>query len=228
MWLHICVSAPNLTFPFDNFDNEGASQSTIIWFVRSASLAPGYHGQALYTRSSRQYIEMDLDGMNRCLQNPSWCESGITFSFWVMNLPGNTAHDFYPILESNGCGQGQLGFCFGLGLEDFWIVIRASSHVYRNRIPPLEVNEWQHVTFTFIAGGVIKLYVNGCDSTSYRVLEGYQLVTAIRGSATGRSTYFRFGSELHSTQMKLDHVLIWFEVLNVDEIWKLFLQGGIV
>ena len=171
---------------------------------------------------------MDLDGMNRCLQNPDWCGSGVTFSFWLMNLPGNTAHGFYPILESEACRTLELGFCFGLGREDFWIVIRSNSHDYRNRIPPFEVNEWQHVAFTFIEGSSIKLYVNGCDSAFYRILEGYQLVTATSGSATEKSTYIRFGSLSSSAHMKLDHVLIWYDVLSAGEIWKLYLQEGTV
>ena len=228
MGLNNCISAPNLIFPLDNFDNGGTNRSAVAWLVMRASVVPGYHGQALYTNDSNRYVEMSLNQTNQCLQNPDQCGSGVTFSFWVMNLPGNTAHLFYHILVSNGCRQGNLGFCFGLGLKGFWVVIRCRYHEYRNRIPPLEVNKWQHVTVTFIAHDMAKLYVNGCDSAPYRRRDGYQLVAAISGSATARSTYLQFGSKVYGTHMKLDHVLIWYDVLSADEIWKLYLQGGTV
>ena len=200
----------------------------MAWVVKYASSVPGYHGEALYTGGPNQYVEMTLDEKNRCLQNPDWYGSGVAFSFWVMNLPGNTKYRLHPIYESNGCRIGQIGFCLGHVRDHFFIVIRSNSHEYRNRIPPLEANEWQHVTFTSIVSGIIKLYVNGCDSTSYRILEGYQLVTAPTGSATARSTSFRFGSKWDGTHMKLDHVLIWYDVLSADDTWKLYLQEGIV
>ena len=161
---------------------------------------------------------------NRCLQNPDWCFPGVTLSFWVMNL--RNPDGFYTILKTKGYRRRKLGFCFGLGGEYFWIIIRTNSHEYRNRIPPLEVNEWQHVTFTFTIDGTIVLYVNGCDSAPYR-LKGYKLVTAISGSATAVSTYMylRLGSETYGSHMNLDHVLIWYDVLSADKIWKLYLQG---
>ena len=217
--LKFCISAPNLIFPLDNVDSDGA------WMVKRASSVPGYHGQALQINGPNQYIEMTLDEKNRCLQNPDLCVAGVTISFWVMDL-GN-ANGFFPILYSDGCGGGKLGFCFGLKREMFWVIIRGRSREYRNRIPPLEINEWHHVTFTFIVDGIITLYMDGCDSAPYR-LHGYELVTAISGSATAISKYLRFGSKDDAALVNLDHVLIWYDVLSAGEIWKLYLQGGTV
>ena len=75
----------------------------------------------------------------------------------------------------------------------------------------------------------IQVYVNGCDAVIYR-LEGYPLV-ATRNPVSGtESTSFLIGTadNFPAAHMKLDEVLIWYDILSADEVWHLYLHGGIV
>ena len=197
-----------------------------------ANLVPGRHGHALYTdhNSSVNYAQFVLGTNNKCLRNPAWCESGVSFSMWLMNLPGNVG-GYFTILNTCGCDLGGIGFCGGFD-HRFWLKFADYVQQYRYRVPAFDVGKWQHVVITFKLNDGIKLYVNGCDSIAYRLKEGYQLVTPFNPNISLISASFRLGGGWwsqwgrHAAHMQLDHLLIWYDVLNATEVRNLYLNGG--
>ena len=194
-----------------------------------AQLVTGRHGNALYTdhSSSFDYVTYALDSNHRCLQNPSWCDSGVTFSMWLMNLPGN-AGGYFTVLNSVGCSTWGIGFCGGID-HRFWLKFYDDFWGYRYRIPAFDVGKWQHIVFTFKPNEGINLYMNGCDTIAYRIKEGYELVSPHNPYPGTKSSSLRFGGgSRYAAHMLLDHVLIWYDVLNVTEIWQLYLNNDMV
>ena len=191
---------------------------------QGASLLPGLFGQALHTNGTNQYAEFPLDGSNACLQNPDSCSTGITFTLWFVNLGWNSGQ-MSTIYDSDGCSSVGMGFCFGLD-SDFWVTIRCRSLAYRYRIPSLPINIWHYITISFKPSESIRFYVNGCDTSAYRITTGYQLISP-NSVLWDLGSTFRFGGRTFSANMKLDHVLIWYHTLSADDIWKLYRQEGI-
>ena len=194
-----------------------------------AKLVAGRHGNAIQMDGSFGYVEFALDSNNECLQNPDMCSPGVTFSMWLMTLPGNSPDSVFRIFRSEACII-DLGFCVTLYRGTFGIMVLGSSLAYRYRIPSLPINKWQYVTFTFMPDDGIQLYINGCDAVTY-LLEGYPLKTTFIPSSGAVSMYLRLGgksSNEYAAHMKVDHVLIWYDTLNANEIWHLYLQGGII
>ena len=226
---NILDSVPDLSFPMDVVKIgilQGSIEGTLVGNV---NLIAGRHGNAMQTGGSDGYAEFPIDNSNKCLQNPDWCHSGVTFSMWLMKMPGNSGAKFRVYL-SKAC-DWDIGFCVSfLSTEIFSILICSSSLKYRYRISHLPINKWQHVTFTFMPDDGIQLYINGCDAAAYS-LEGYPLMIANTPASGAVSTYFRLGggnSNSYAAHMKLDHILIWYDVLTADEVWQLYMQGGIM
>ena len=209
---------------------DGIMQGSIEGTVGGgAKLVAGRHGNAIQMDGSVGYVEIALDSENKCLQNPDMCSSGVTFSMWLMTLSGNSPDSVFRIVRSKACII-DLGFCVTLYRGTFGIMVLGSSLAYRYRIPSLPINKWQYVTLSFMPGDGIQLYINGCDAVTYR-MEGYPLITTFTPVSGNVSTHLRLGgksSNEYAAHMKVDHVLIWYDTLNADEIWHLYLQGGII
>ena len=213
---------------------EGVLQGTLQASLNGgAQLVAGRHGNALYTdhAGSFNFAHFVLDANNKCLQNPAWCSSGVTFPMWLMNLPGNPG-GYFTIFNTFGCDRRGIGFCAGID-SIFWLKFSDNFQQYRYRAPAFDVGKWQHIVFTFKLNDGIKLYVNGCDSIAYRLQEGYQLVSGHNPNQSFIGADFRLGggrwsqlSGSHATHMKLDQLLIWYDVLNVTEVGHLYLNGG--
>ena len=226
------ISAPDLAFPLDDIQNgimQGSIEGTLVGNVNSVA---GRHGNAIQTDGSSGYVEFALESNNACLQNPDWCSSGITFSMWLMNMPGNTGSTMFRIYFSDACRE-RMGFCISfLPSGTFSILVFGSSSIYRYKIEIsyLPINKWQYVTFTFMPNNAIQLYINGCDAITYR-LDGYSLIATFN-TFPAVSSYFRLGGGggwgQYAANMKVDHVLIWYDVLSADEIWQLYVQGGMM
>ena len=211
----------------DDVEN-GFLQGTLAGrLLLGGSLVPGLFGQALHTDGSKQRVEFPIDGSNECLQNPDSCSSGVTFSIWIMSLGWNNGR-MSAIYHSDGCNPRGFGFCFGLD-SDFWVTVRGSPLAYRYRIPPLLLNRWQHVVISFRPNDGIIVYVDGCDSFAYRITTGYEAVSA-NFPTLSFGTTFRLGAggTAYSANVKLDHILVWYDSFNSDEIWKLYLQEGMI
>ena len=192
-----------------------------------ASLAIGLIGNSLHIDDVSQYADFVMAGSNNCLMNPDLCFSGVTFSMWLMELPGNTL-SFHSIYMSEGCYTWGSGFCIGMNGR-FWITIRGNSFVYRYKIPPFVVNQWNHVVFSFEGNHGIALYINGCDAAAYRLREGYSLKSPRHPPNGAVRSYFQLGNKLGTAaHMKLDHFLIWYNAFGVNEVWGFYVQGGII
>ena len=213
---------------------DGVLQGTLPASLNGgAHLVSGRLGNALYMdhTGSPNFAHFVLDTNHKCLQNPAWCSSGVTFSMWLMNLPGNLG-GYFTILNTFGCDAQGFGFCGGID-SIFWLKFSDTSQEYRYRAPAFDVGKWQHIVITFKLNDGIKLYVNGCDSAAYRLQEGYQLVSPHNPNPSSEGANFRLGggpwsqwSGSHAAHMKLDQLLIWYDVLNATEVGHLYLNGG--
>ena len=189
----------------------------------------GRHGNAIQTNDPDGYVEFPLDSNNKCLQDPDLCSSGVTFSLWLMNLPGNLGA-LFRVLSSEGCETPGAGFCITI-----WsggkvrVIITGSSTFYNYNISPLPINKWQHVMLSFKPNEGLQSYINGCDAAVDQVFPPITNFNPTPISSCfrlgGRKDYARSPNTAH---MKFDHILIWYDILNADEIRLLYSRGGIM
>ena len=212
--------APDLTFPMDSIDVTTLTGSIPGVLVGNPQLVEGPHGRALQTDGPAHYVRFTLRTDDSCLRNPDFCLSGITFSMWLMNLRGND-DVMNKVFGSNGCLISGIGFCFGLSSGEFWIAVRGGVMIHRHWITVMTENIWYLVAITFSPADGLKLYINGCDSSEYRIQEGYQAIESHTPHMDDESTSFTLGEASH---VLLDQLLIWYDVLGPDEIWSLHTQ----
>ena len=219
-------SGPDVDLPMDTVVSTKLQGSLEGHMMNGARLVAGQNGKALCLDAAFQYVEFSPGEEHECLKNPDHCSLGITFSMWLMDL-GNT--DFINIfLGNDGCQPTGIGFCFGFVPSAFFATIRGGSSAYRYRIPRSEKDTWEHIVIQFHPNGTIKFYKNGCDTYSYSIKEGYNMISPHSPESRWENKLFTLSHADNGAYIKLDDFLIWYDMILPDRIWKVYVQGGLV
>lgn len=191
--------------------------------VGGATLVAGKHGNSLYTDGITQYVNYGVHDQD-CFANPDMCANGITFSFWVMML--DQIPDFHTVFDSGSVYADSLGFSFKRESDGKPLArVATSTTTFFYRSDGIwELNQWLHVVFTWSVDDGIQLYFNGCPASG-------QVLSWLRMYQFAAYDPFVLGANgqlIYNAHMKLDHMLIWYEVLTPQEAWHLYVQGGTV
>ena len=192
---------------------------------------PTLHAHILYVDGSSvgQYIDFGSQS-GQCLYEPDLCENGLTSTFWFKYPTVPTLSNIGFIMDSGSSDPDTLGISLGITDTQFFIKVnlRESSHQYK--IPLFPANTWQFITYAFTLDSGLSLYINACDAVASRLnTTADYTIRDIPIPATSPPSPFRFGGhDDHKAEMFIEHVLIWYEILQPDEIWRLFRQVGMV
>ena len=195
--------------------------------MNGARLVEGQNGKALIMDGTSQYVKLPLGDGHDCLKNPDLCSRGVTVSMWLMDLGNRDRINI--VISSKRCATAAIGFCYGIGQTYFFATVRGGSFTYRYRIPPLERDTWEHIVIRFHPNETpnINIYKNGCDTSSY-TKDDYDPISALSPRQDNENTEFRFSDESYGANMKLDDFLVWYDMIHPDQIWTLYIQGGLV
>ena len=191
----------------------------------SASLVPGFRGNALYIdgqQGSRVGYGVHTHG---CFFVPDQCNEGITFSFWLMLKERLSA--FKMIINSGGCWPQSVGFCLYVSSDNSIRFATMEENVYYFRKMPIPaVSEWHLFIITSI-NGQIKMYVDGCDVEPYS-----KAYNKPRLQPHTEDLDFHIG-DWDATGGKgahfvLDELMVWYRVLDKDDIWNFYVQGALI
>ena len=191
-------------------------------------LVPGKVGSALYLKGASQFVNLGIH-TNRCFQNPSLCNNGVTVSAWVMAL--QLRHSDKTIVFDNG---GMLTDSAGFTLRrkaDYAIevLIHDDDGIIMISTPAGSwiQDRWVQITFSWYPGSKIRLYVNGCD-VDEDDRKGYATTFGRIDSFAGfRPLYLgKYDGGSCYAHIKLDQLQFWYEVLPRASIWKLYSEEG--
>ena len=217
-------SAPNFSFRMNYINRMHGTLSGGIVLVDEGKIA-----KALYAdgSSAGQLIEYDTYS-GQCLYEPDLCESGITVAFWLKYLsvpaPGNIGY----VINSGGSATNTVGISFGITDTQMFIKINLRHSSHRYWAPIFPINTWQLITFVFTLEAGLSLYINGCNAVASRIITaGDYTERDVSKPASDPPSSFRIGGHGdHRAEMLIDHLLIWYELLQPEDIWHHFMQVG--
>ena len=209
---------------------EEAQGSTLKGFIDgdlegSASLLAGFRGNALYIdgqQGSRVGYGVHTAG---CFFDPDQCSQGITFSFWLMLKERLSAFKF--LFDNGGCRRRGVGYCLYVSSDNtIRMTTMKENGKYIRYIPIPAVFEWHLFIITSI-NGEMKMYVDGCDTEPYS-----------KASNKPRADNHTEDSQFHigdwdatggkAAHFVLDELMVWYRVLDKEDIWNFYVQGGLI
>ena len=204
---------------------EGSLPGTV---VGAPSLTTGIAGNALYLGGSGKYVDLGAHP-GKCFSDPEACDDGITFSLWLLVHSGWTG----TVFDNGEHGTGSQGYFMrrtGRGTGGTMMVnVKTNLLIETYRGPIIPYAEWKHIVFTWSRGNGIRGYMNGCDADPdgrhgyYQYRARTDSFTVVNKFFLGRNTQLgQYGNQ------NIDEFYIWQEVLQPDQVWQLFLQGGVV
>ena len=221
---HHQSSAPELNFPMDAVTGNLLFGSMAGTLLGNARVEPGMYGNALYIdgqTGSRVDYGAHKDG---CFFDPDQCIEGITFSFWLMIHEDEAVFDI--IFDSGGCRAMSVGYCVILktGKTIEVRVLRRAG--YRKHVlPSTPIRQWHSWLVTHTSSD-ISVYINGCNTVPFAIESDSPRVAAHTEDADFHIGDWSGGGL--APHMTIDELMIWYKVLTVDQIWQLYVQGGMV
>lgn len=193
------------------------------------TLVPGQIGSALNTDSAN-YVDYGSQ-LNQCFAHPAACTSGVTYSFWI-SFPNSPSPDIGKeyILDNKEGLRTREGLFLRRnagGTLHTAAYIPNTYYSYKS-YATIKSPAWVHVVLMWSQNEGYQMYLNGCkDSSSGEnetLADGNKY--ADRPFFIGGWYSFTAGLFKDFATMKLDHVLIWYQVLSTDDVWSLYSQGG--
>ena len=227
---HICFKVPDFKFRMNDVGNilRYPPYGTMMGGARlmlGGQLARGLHVDG---SSTGQYVDFGTPS-GQCLYEPDLCENGVTVGFWLRYSTILAEGEIGYIIDSGGSDENSVGISCGRTDTRFFIKINLKECSYYYEIPMFSMmNTWQFVTFVFSVGDGLSLYINGCEAIASRVpTAGDYIVREVPIPATSPPSPFRIGGhDDYKGELFLDHLHIWYDVLQPDEIWHLFTYVG--
>ena len=195
-------------------------QGTITGTVnRGADIVPGKVGGALHLNGVNQNVNFG-PYTSACYNSFQECPDGVTWAMWL-RLEGQPPS---VVLDTGGNFEGATGYKL-LRKNNGMFIIKAknATHTHILGLEYWELGYWTHLVFSLhpATGGAV--YLNGCRirDKAYR----YQVLIG-----SGNAHYpFVLGSNAFDRKyaaMDIDNLLIWYNILTSEDVWKFYLQGG--
>ena len=189
--------------------------------MNGAQIIPGMAENAFYADGSGAVVQYPT--VNGCLFEPIKCTNGLTVSYWVRELPN--VRSFAVYFHTGACQGMSIGVCFGVLSDAYFFQIRTGVYTRVYRMPPLPFEQWHHITFRWEERD-IALYVNGLNGYKYKLQEGGKSYTSnlLKPLSIGSGGFDP--TPISPATIMIDEVNIWYEKLDYNEIWMLYMQGG--
>ena len=213
---------PDVVLPMDDIQGS-ILQGTTTGIVRGgANIVPGRVGGALHLNGIDQNVNFG-PYTSACYHTFQECPGGVTWAMWL-KLEGQRSSVL--ILDTGGRDPSSMGYCiwyWSIGI--FQIVIKNTTHYHLLDVKNWELGQWVHLVFSAHPATSAAMYLNGCRvrDRPFR----HSLYT--RGHDLNRYHPFVIGSDAtgyNYAVMDIDNLLIWYNILTPNDIWKLYLQGG--
>ena len=130
------------------------------------------------------------------------------------------------IFDSGGCRAMSVGYCVILktGKTIEVRVLRRAG--YRKHVlPSTPIRQWHYWLVTHTSND-ISVYINGCNTVPFAIESDSPRVAAHTEDADFHIGDWSGGGL--APHMTIDELMIWYKVLTVDQIWQLYVQGGMV
>ena len=218
-WMYFFI-VPDIVLPMDDIQGS-VLQGTIVGTVYGgANIVPGRVGGALRLNGVDQNVKFGPHP-SACYHAFQECPHGVTWAMWL-KLEGQP-HSV--ILETGGC-DGATGYkLLRNSIGVFKIRIKNTTHTHDIELKYWKLGYWVHLMFSLhpVTGGA--LYLNGCrvTDTAYR----YFVYTKFRYVNRGiPSVLGSKGCNKKYSAMDIDSLLIWYDILTPEDVWKFYLHGG--
>ena len=218
----VFCTEPAMRFPMDAAVAGGLNGHLSGHLKNGAIVIPGMEGDAFFGPGNGSGSHANF-GTIEWLQFPDNHTSGITFSLWIKVFASPSSFSY--ILHTGGCIYSASGVCLAIRPDYIVFVSRPGVGGCNAKISPLQLFEWHFLTVSY-KDCTISFYNNGCKlplkSTS-NWERSTELTTSYSFTIGGRD-----GSTSHSSRVAIDHMLIWDTELTSEDVWELYLLGGIL
>ena len=192
----------------------------------AVQIAPGQIDGSLLTGGS--VAEVD-DKAYPCLDDPDQCVNGISFSLWVIIYEPGTGALSGTVFQNGGDQANAKGYGFFYGKngdETYFVVHRDVRKYHKYVMSHFTLRQWHHVAIT-VKDDNIAVYVDGCDARHYSTTSSGDISMKVYNRRLSFGGKPQSGGGVgRPLKIQIDHMLIWFDVLNKDEIWQIFAMGG--
>ena len=163
--------------------------------------------------------------LGKCFHLPDICNIGSTFTYWLKWKPTNMG----VIFDSGGSYLSSRGYFHGIQQNGRMLVfINDATHYYDLSTPVgyIPQDQWVYVVQTWSPASSVKIYMNGCLFLNVGT-------KATRYTAPTRDVNFVIGDTSDGVppwwaNIALDNFLSWNAELSKEEVWRLYIQGGLV
>ena len=217
-FLHL---VPVVSLPMDEIQGSTLMGSINGNLLSSASIVPGKVGGALFTNGVNQRVNYG-NHRTQCYHQPDMCTGGVTFSLWLKIMSSAES----VILDCGGFHASAIGYAMRRQSSGrFRVAVIDRTHMDKTDILQWKLDEWAHLVMTYDLSAGVLLYMNGCQL-------GLQQPRETRSTPVSfLPDFFIGGASYISTmnaKMEMDNMLIWHQALNGEEVWQLYMQGGMV
>ena len=187
----------------------------------SATIVSGKVKGALYTNGLNQVVNYG-NHRTQCYHQPDMCTEGVTFSMWLKIMSSKES----VILDCGGFHGSAIGYAMRRQASGkFRVGVIERTHMSISDILQWKLDEWAHLVMTYEFSAGVLLYMNGCQL-------GLQWPRKTRSRPISfLPDFFIGGASYISTmnaKMAKDNMLIWHQILDGEEVWQLYMQGGVV
>ena len=221
------ILGPDVYLPLDIVEGLTVVGSVNGTLVGDDVQIAGKHNNGLELRPDA-YVEFEIQYRD-CLADISICTNGFTYSLWLFVSPGNFgSYEDRHILYSGRYGEEVMleirhndDFEFNYVSVDIY---HENHRIYN--LPDILDDRWMHVVFSWSMGSDLNIYINGCKDNQWLSREDgdWEPYTYTSTFYIGRQPEY----ELTNFHVKVDEINAWYEVLTDEEVWHLYLQGGII
>ena len=220
---------PNVSLPMAEIFNgvlQGSVSGTVVGTVTitSRNMDSGIEFDGV-----SGYVDFGMhDG--KCFHSPNACNAGVTFALWLW--AGDNPRSVI-VLDSGGFTAGKAGYCLKLSRSVLHVVVKLVSNngKHHYKLDGWNQDRWEHIVWMWHPAQGIRFFLNGCDTdpgatkgrSSYTVLNKVELSNQVSFVLGARARGFRM-----KANMKIDDLYIWNQVLTENEVWRAYVNGGMM
>ena len=186
-----------------------------------ATVIAGRVGEALHLNGINQNVNFG-PYTPACFRTIHMCPDGVTWAMWL-KLEGDS-HSV--ILDTGAYYSSSLGYSIVRRTGGVFRVLYSNlTHAHALDLTHWRLGQWVHLAFVLYPASWADMYLNGCRvndavlsySMHPRSVSLTQYMPFVIGSSAWDQRY---------TVMAIDNLIVWYDVLTPNDIWKLYLQGG--
>ena len=219
----LLLPVPTIILPMDEILSSVLLGSITGIVTGAPTVAAGKVGGALHLNGINQNVNFGPYNPV-CYHTIEMCPDGVTWAMWLKLEERESKH---VILDTGGYFSSAQGYNLVRRTDGvFRVHYSNATHKHRLSLTYWDLGQWVYLVLVLHpARGASSMYLNGCMvgdiALSYSVWPNPAPISRYMPFVLGASPHF-----IDYSTMGIDNLLIWYDMLTLQEAWQLYLQGG--